>query len=143
MARNAPIPCPVNETCDDDNCIIGRCLAEIREKNDAVARREEQNRLARLNAKDRREAGRRAIGDMIAELNAERSVARRPLFRPSRREREELIDKVLASEKQAARVQGLFARWLQHPDRRHSNRRSCVLPIPAFGRVRQARQGSP
>jgi hypothetical protein len=105
MARAKPIRCPMSGDCFNDDCTATHCLEEIAAKAAESARRTEEQGRAWLNAKDRREAGLRALREFIAEKNSEQKAAGIQLTRmPGGQEREATIDRMLASERQVERV---------------------------------------
>jgi hypothetical protein len=106
MARSTPVQCPANDApCFDPNCTVTLCLAQIRNQEEALNRRAQKMRADWVLAKDRREAAWRGLRELAEEQNAEREAAGEPLIHlPRGGEREELIDRMLASERQVDRV---------------------------------------
>jgi hypothetical protein len=95
------IQCPISEApCSDPECSITCCRGRERQRDAYL--REEAYRAgrAREDANDRREAALRALREFVAEMSTERGQ-HIPI---PRKEREDLIAEILASERQAGRV---------------------------------------
>src|SRR3954453_20271016 len=101
MARS--IHCPLNEApCFDPECSVTHCRDQEREKAADFKRKAERTRGEWEHAKDRQEAARRALRELVAERNAEREAAGEALIpMPRGRKREDLIARMLVSERQA------------------------------------------
>jgi hypothetical protein len=102
MTRSRTIQCSITEApCSDPKCSITRCRGREQQRDAYLREEAYRARRAREDANDRREAALRALREFVAEQSAERGVH---IPMPRGQRTEDLIAKILVSERQAGRV---------------------------------------